>query len=270
MVTERFHKSVNSGEIGTASWLVRCFAVMIDGIVINVAAIPIVALALLGAKKTAALLFLGMPLYYGWYCESSKWQATLGKKMVGLIVRSSDGSPASDKQVFKRNAIKYGLCFIANLFGIALAILIPQYKIKSIISFTVVAFALVLLLGKRVAVHDLFAKTIVIRKTRMMDLEIGERGMEKLFREADRRDVEQVRRTTSYPIQHETEESDVFVTLLKSAVNENKLKIIPDKDLLEIYRQAKSISASRRLDIQFSRALTLLLNEIEKRRLPYQ
>ena len=273
MVTERFHQSVSSGELCAASWLARYFAFMIDwGVLIFVGVLPVAGLGFsLESQKTLIFLFLFMPIFYGWFCESSKWQATLGKKMVGLIVRSSDGNHASDMQVFKRNATKYGLCFMASiLFGIVLAIFIPQNQTKSIIAFTVVAFALVVFLGTRLAVHDLFAKTIVIRKDQIVDLEIGERGIEKLFRGADRRDVEQVRPTTSYPIQHETEESDVFVALLKSAVNENKLEIIPDKDLLEIYRQAKSISALRRLDIQFSRALTLLLNEIEKRRLTYQ
>ena len=246
---------------------------MIDWVVlIVVGVLPVVALGLsLESKKTSIFLFLGLPIFYGWFCESSMWQATIGKKMVGLIVRSSDGSSASDMQVFKRNATKYGLCFIAIiLFGIVLAILIPQNQIKGLVLFIVAAFSLVLFMGKRWAIHDLFAKTIIIRKDQMMNLEIGERGAEQLFREADKRDVEHARPKVAYPMPDESQRRNEFVALLISAVDEKMLDTIPDEDLIEIYRQARSIIASRRLNIQFSRALNLLLDEIEKRKLTYR
>jgi hypothetical protein len=60
--------------------------------------------------------------------------------------------------------------------------------------------------------------------------------------------------------------NEEFVALLKSTVKENKLDTIPGDDLIEIYNQAKSTDASsNNLDIELSKAINTLLEEINKR-----
>ncbi|KIE18608.1 hypothetical protein DS62_12840 [Smithella sp. SC_K08D17] len=63
-----------------------------------------------------------------------------------------------------------------------------------------------------------------------------------------------------------TLKNEEFVALLKSVINENKLSTIPGDDLIEIYKQASSIDASSNsLDIELSKAIDTLLEEIKKR-----
>ena len=60
-----------------------------------------------------------------------------------------------------------------------------------------------------------------------------------------------------------------FVAILKSAVKENRLNIIPGKDLLKICERAKSINASGNMtDIDILEDINTLLEEIKRRRLP--
>ncbi len=63
------------------------------------------------------------------------------------------------------------------------------------------------------------------------------------------------------------QKDEEFIAILKSAVKENRLDIIPDSDLLEICKRAKLIGASSyNLDIELSKAINTLLEEIKKRR----
>jgi hypothetical protein len=76
--------------------------------------------------------------------------------------------------------------------------------------------------------------------------------------------------SADHPIPSETQENEEFIALLKSVVNENKLDTIPNEDLLAIYNRARSIDASsKKLDIEFSRTINTLLEEIKKRGLFY-
>ena len=84
----------------------------------------------------------------------------------------------------------------------------------------------------------------------------------------DTRPVEKLPRGATSPIL-EVKENEEFISSLKSVVNENRLGIIPDEDLLEIYKRAKSIDASRNyMDIGFLITINSLLKEIKKRGLP--
>ncbi len=59
-----------------------------------------------------------------------------------------------------------------------------------------------------------------------------------------------------------------FVAILKSAVKENRLNIIPGKDLLKICERAKSVNASGNMtDIDILENINNLLEEIKRRRL---
>ncbi len=57
-----------------------------------------------------------------------------------------------------------------------------------------------------------------------------------------------------------------FIELLKSTINENGLNTIPGDDLIVIYSRAKSIEVSNNIpDIEFSKAINKVLEEIKKR-----
>jgi hypothetical protein len=84
----------------------------------------------------------------------------------------------------------------------------------------------------------------------------------------DTRPVEKLPRGATSPIL-EVKENEEFISSLKSTVNENRLGTISDEDLLEIYKRAKSIDASRNyMDIGFLITINSLLKEIKKRGLP--
>ena len=90
--------------------------------------------------------------------------------------------------------------------------------------------------------------------------------MERNFREADARAVEETRRRADYSAPKKTQPNEEFIALLKSAVNENRLKTIPNEDLLEICKRARSIDvSSKKLDIELSTTINILLEEIKKR-----
>ncbi len=67
----------------------------------------------------------------------------------------------------------------------------------------------------------------------------------------------------------EVKQNEEFISSLKSTVNENRLDIISNEDLIEIYKRARSINASRNImDIGLAVTTNTLLGEIKKRGLP--
>lgn len=99
----------------------------------------------------------------------------------------------------------------------------------------------------------------------------GNAYMERILREADARAVKESRRVVAYPMSEEARKNQEFVALLKSAAYENKLDMIPNEDLLEICKRARSIedASSKNLDIELSRVINTFLAEIQKRGLSY-
>jgi len=62
------------------------------------------------------------------------------------------------------------------------------------------------------------------------------------------------------------QKNEEFIALLKSTVKENRLDIIPNEELFKICNRARSIAAfSNTLDIELSKAINTLLEEIKKR-----
>lgn len=74
---------------------------------------------------------------------------------------------------------------------------------------------------------------------------------------------EHIREGTPFPDQPNKE----FIALLKSAVKEKRLDTIPNEELLEICKQARSMedASGKQRDIELSRAINTLLEEIKKR-----
>jgi len=91
--------------------------------------------------------------------------------------------------------------------------------------------------------------------------------IEKIIRDAETMASEKVKNDSTYNSTSEAKHSDEeFIALLKSTINENGLNTIPGDDLIEIYKQAKSIEASSNIpDIELSKAINTLLEEINKR-----
>jgi len=91
--------------------------------------------------------------------------------------------------------------------------------------------------------------------------------IKNIIREAELRSAEKAQKNTATEseVKHQDEE---FISLLKSSVRENRLDIIPDSDLIEICKRARSIEVlNNSLDIEFSKAIDILLEEIKRRRL---
>jgi uncharacterized membrane protein YhaH (DUF805 family)/uncharacterized RDD family membrane protein YckC len=206
--------AAKSEGLDVANWLTRCLAFLIDSVVmfllICVGMIPTVVLTKL-VLKDAAILWLLIPLFYGWFCERSIWQATIGKKIVGLIVRSSDGGSVSSKQAFNRNLAKFCLYFIVIvLIGfVQFAIHEDQYVFLyiSLIMLVFIAwtFGPGLFIEKQLTIHDLFSKTIVIHKRQKETSKKDKDAyMERIRCEAEERAAEEAQRRAVYPIPKET------------------------------------------------------------------
>lgn len=145
-------------------WL-RFVAYMIDsfviGAVVMAIAIPLILALGLGAGLTAAggdpnpaAIMALISLYFGFivaavvgqwlyfaYSESSSWQATVGKKVLGLKVTDLDG-----------NRISFGKA-TGRFFGKILSSMILN------IGFIMAGFT-----DKKQALHDLLASTLVVKK----------------------------------------------------------------------------------------------------------
>ena len=95
----------------------------------------------------------------------------------------------------------------------------------------------------------------------------SESAIEKIHREADAHAAKKSRTVPVHPISEDIQKKQEFIALLKSAVNERMLDTIPNEELLEICKQAQSIedASGKQRDIELSRAINTLLEEIKKR-----
>ncbi len=122
-------------EISSMGW--RFLAWLID-----TALITIVAAGLgLGLSPTlAVVVILVAPLYF-LVGEASPWQATVGKRLLGIRVVDNDGNRLSLPHALGRTAAR---CVAAapSFLGYAVAVMTPEH----------------------LAVHDLMSGTLVIRK----------------------------------------------------------------------------------------------------------
>lgn len=162
---------VVAANIGYAGFWLRFVAALIDGIVIGIPLAPIFFMVMLPALKNiqnpqamqnpAALMTVMGPvfgiiilvsmvaswLYWG-LCESSSWQATLGKKALGLYVTDADGNRCT----FGRTSARY----FGGRFIWSIPYLGGMYMLVDAICAGVTA--------KKQAIHDMIAGCLVLRR----------------------------------------------------------------------------------------------------------
>lgn len=156
---------------GYAGFWLRLVAVIIDGIILSIPMAPIFLIIFLGTFRnlrdlqniqdpTALWTILGPKillvliistvaswLYWG-LMESSSWQATLGKKALGLVVTDLQGNRISFGRASGRFFAGRGVSSIPYLGGL-------YYLIDCLC----VAFT-----QRKQAIHDMIAGTLVLRK----------------------------------------------------------------------------------------------------------
>jgi uncharacterized RDD family membrane protein YckC len=91
-----------------------------------------------------AVAFVGGWLYHA-LLESSEWQATAGKRIVGIVVTDMDGARAT----FGRATGRYFAKFITGLIPLGIGYILAGFT------------------EKRQAIHDMLAGTLVLRKTQI-------------------------------------------------------------------------------------------------------
>ena len=143
-------------QITYAGFWWRVLASMIDGLIVGIVFFPLGIAVGLGLGSSGAadpdsplmpavnlglngFQILATWLYYA-FCESSAWQGTIGKKVLGLRVTDLDGNPIS----FGRATGRY--------FGMILSGMICW------IGFLMVAFT-----EKKQGLHDMMANTLVLK-----------------------------------------------------------------------------------------------------------
>ena len=163
--------SAAQSNIGYAGFWLRLVAAIIDGIVISIPLMPVFFLVFIdifrhaqdfqGRQDPAGLMTILGPkigliffisaiaswLYWGLF-ESSAWQATLGKKALGIIVTDLEGRRISFGRASGRFWAGRGVGAIPYLGG-------TYFLIECIcVGFT----------AKKQAIHDMIASCLVLRK----------------------------------------------------------------------------------------------------------
>lgn len=160
-----------AANVGYAGFWLRLVAAIIDGIVLGIPLAPIFLILIIptfrnmqdprAMQDPAALMRLMGPtfglivlvsmiaswLYWG-LCESSSWQATLGKKALGLYVTDADGNRAT----FGRTSARY----FAGRFIWSIPYVGGMYVLADAICAGVTE--------KKQAIHDMIAGTLVLRR----------------------------------------------------------------------------------------------------------
>jgi uncharacterized RDD family membrane protein YckC len=157
--------------VGYAGFWLRVVAAIIDGIIISIPLAPIFFMMFIPMFRnpqslqnmqdpTAVMRIFGPMLgllvlvsivaswLYWALCESSSWQATLGKKILGLYVTDTDGNRASFGRTSGRFFAGRGVGTIPYLGG--------NYLFVDCIC---VAFT-----GRKQAIHDMIAGCLVLRR----------------------------------------------------------------------------------------------------------
>jgi uncharacterized RDD family membrane protein YckC len=163
--------SSSSASAGYAGFWLRLVAAIIDGIVLSIPMLPVFLLiflgtfrnmqelqniqdptmlwTILGPKILLVLIITAIASWLYWaLMESSGWQATLGKKALGLVVTDLQGNRISFGRASGRFFSGRGVSSIPYLGGLYF-----------IVDCLCVAFT-----GRKQAIHDMIASTLVLRK----------------------------------------------------------------------------------------------------------
>jgi uncharacterized RDD family membrane protein YckC len=137
--------AVPAVEMRPAGFWLRVVAVIFDyGVLFMLLAVLFMVLASAGAEDLALpayLLWIGITFFYWPVLESTAWRATVGKKVLGLVVGDIDGG---------------GLSFLRSLLR-------NLAKIISSIPFGI-GYVLAAFTARKQALHDLITKAVVMRK----------------------------------------------------------------------------------------------------------
>src|SRR5262245_50460762 len=120
-----------------AGFWVRVLAIIIDAIIITVAS-GVVAAGTMGAGVVVS--FVG-PWLYEAFMLSSEWQATVGKRVMSIVVTDLNGGRISFARATGRHFAKYISLFILG------------------IGYIMVAFT-----ARKQALHDMIADTLVVNR----------------------------------------------------------------------------------------------------------
>jgi uncharacterized RDD family membrane protein YckC len=126
-----------TGALEYATFGQRFVAILID-LAILTAATGSVAVATFGVGITLGFF---APWLYEAFMMSSEWQATVGKRVMSIIVTDTDGRRMSFARATGRHFAKYVSAFLLG------------------IGFIIAAFT-----EKRQALHDLIAETLVLKR----------------------------------------------------------------------------------------------------------
>lgn len=160
-----------------AGFWIRFVAAVIDAIVVGIPLLVLVAIlyiAIYGANFNPAApapidpWFNILPLPIWWLyqslMESSGWQATLGKRAMGIVVTDLDGN----RMTFGRASARHWAGQIFQLLALPLGFL-PQDNI-GVMSFTLllalctlIAYVMAAFHPKKQALHDILAGTLALR-----------------------------------------------------------------------------------------------------------
>jgi uncharacterized RDD family membrane protein YckC len=162
---------VVAANVGYAGFWLRFVAAIIDGFVIGIPLAPIIIILMLPVFKNMGnpqamqdpnvmmhvmgpvfgiaiiVSMIASWLYWG-LCESSSWQATLGKKALGLYVTDTDGNRCT----FGRTSGRY----FAGRFIWSIPYVGGMYMLPDAICAG--------LTGKKQAIHDMIAGCLVLRR----------------------------------------------------------------------------------------------------------
>ncbi len=108
---------------------------------------------------TASILSIAFDWFYFAQQESSDQQATLGKRVVGLIVTDLNGERLSFQQASVRFVMKQIISFVSLLSSFLSPSIVSTLSFLALMGYLIQPFT-----AKKQAFHDLVAKTLVYRK----------------------------------------------------------------------------------------------------------
>jgi uncharacterized RDD family membrane protein YckC len=148
-----------------ASFWARVGAFVLDLVITFVPVFAIVvALAAAGAGPTAAVvagpLWTGVFLVYASVTEGTPRRATVGKRFFGIVVTDVDGRRVLPARAFGRASVK--------MLPFAVVGVLQQVSPVAYLAIPLpyLALALAAVTPRRQALHDLVARTIVVRASR--------------------------------------------------------------------------------------------------------
>jgi uncharacterized RDD family membrane protein YckC len=135
----------------------RFLARLIDGVITLPALQIIIALSANYAEFASLLGFVFGLAYYGLFAASA-WQATPGKRLLGLYICKQDGT-----RLRRPDAIARELAVMIPAYPVYVSFLSPQIAAMLFLGLAIIWYGRILNSPKRTAMHDLLCHTLVRR-----------------------------------------------------------------------------------------------------------